>query len=175
MKRNFGFINEKLDMKILILFVLRRVPKAVSFEEMAELFMDNDGISYFDCADCASDLVKTGHLQVKSGKYFITEKGSRNSEITENSLPFSVRQEAEKRALKMRGQQIRNEMIKTTHITNPDGSYKVALSLSDDFGEIISMELLSINETQAADMEKNFREKAEIIYSGLIEKILRGS
>ena len=43
-----GFIHEKFDIKILILFVLRRLPAPVSFEELSELVLIDDGFDYFD-------------------------------------------------------------------------------------------------------------------------------
>ena len=44
----FGFIHDKLDIKILILFVLRRLPDYVQGDTLAELVLCDDGISYFD-------------------------------------------------------------------------------------------------------------------------------
>ena len=57
-----GFIHEKLDIKILILFVLRRLPGTVEPETLQELCQCDDGISYFDYSDCLNELVETGHI-----------------------------------------------------------------------------------------------------------------
>jgi hypothetical protein len=72
----FGFIHEKLDIKIWILFILRRLPLAVSAETLAELTLLDSGIGYFDYAD-ASELVETGHAEETENGYLITEKGKR--------------------------------------------------------------------------------------------------
>ncbi|MCL2392257.1 MAG: DUF4364 family protein [Oscillospiraceae bacterium] len=169
---DFGFIRNKLEIKILILFILRRLPEPISFEALTELTMCDENISYFEFADCVSDLVKNGNLIVVDDKYTLTQKGARNSEITEINLPYSIREKAEKKSSALRSAQSRNAMIKTAHDSLPDSGCKVKLSLSDGMGEIVSMELLAANEKQAISLENGFRKNAEKIYNKLIEMIL---
>ena len=172
MEKNYGFIHEKLEIKILILFILNRLPEPVLLDELTGLAMCDGGISYFDFTECVAELVKTEHLQLKDNKYSITEKGMRNGEITENSLPFTVRKHVESTTFAHRSKQNRNNMIKTFHTTNPDGNCTVTLSLSDGIGEVVSIELFTASAQQALDLEKGFRKNAESIYNALIEMIL---
>ena len=169
MRGNFGFIHEKLDIKILVLFILRRLPEPVEFDVLTELVMCDGGISYFDFAECVSELVKTEHIKCADNKYSLTAKGIRNSEITEISLPFTVRMEAEKATYNLRIAYSRNAMIKTSHSLNQDGSASVVLSLSDGVGDIVILELFAVNERQALAMESGFRKNAEGIYNALIK------
>ena len=172
MKRGYGFIHEIIEIKILILFILQRLPEPVSIEDLTELTMCDDGIGYFDFMDCVVDLVKTEHLQYKDDKYHLTEKGARNGGITESSLPFSVRVDVENSISEYRGRQCRNEMIKASHRKNQDGSCTVTLSLKDGLGEIISMDMFAVSERQALELEKGFRKNAESIYNAIIGMIL---
>ena len=172
MIRRYGFIHEKLEIKILILFVLNRLPEPVSLEELAELAICDDGISYFEFADCVSDLIRTEHIKSIDNLYSVTEKGLRNGSVTENSLPYSIRVAVENSTSAHRGKQARNAMIKAQHISNDDDSSKVMLSLSDGLGEILAMELYAVNENQAIDYENGFRKNAESIYNKLIEMLL---
>jgi len=172
MERRYGFIHERLDIKILILFILRRMPEPISFDALTELTMCDGAISYFDFAECVGELVKSGHILIKDEKYYLTSKGVRNSEMTEQSLPYSVRIDAENATFEYRSRQTRNSLIKTSHEINQDGSYKVALALSDGVGEIISMDLLAMSEQQAKTLERGFRKNAEAIYNKLIGMIL---
>ena len=60
----FGFIHEKLDIKILILFLLRRLPGEVEPTVLGDLCTQCDsGIGYFDYSDCLAELVETGHVR----------------------------------------------------------------------------------------------------------------
>ena len=91
-----GFIRDKLEIKFLILYIASRVSEPMPLAELQELTMCDDGIDYFDFAECLNDLVNTEHLRLADERYCITPKGLRNSEICESSLPYSVRIRADK-------------------------------------------------------------------------------
>jgi len=173
MTENFGFIHERIEIKVLILFIMRRLPEPVTIEVLTELTMCDEGISYFDITECISMLVKTKHMQLKDKRYSLTVKGERNGEILEKNLPYSVRIKAEDAAAFLRSAQNRSSMIKTQRSANSDSGYKVALSLSDGVGDIISMELFAANEKQADALEKGFRKNAEKIYHAIVEMIVK--
>ena len=59
-----GFIQDKLEIKFLILYVAARLIEPVPFEAMQELTMCDDGIDYFAFSECLADLVKTEHLRL---------------------------------------------------------------------------------------------------------------
>ena len=168
----FGFIHEKIEIKILILFIMRRLPEPVGIDVLTELAICDDGISYFDLTECIAQLVETGHIQLEDGMYSLTDKGRRNGEITENSLPLSVRISANKAASKKRAQMLRNGMISAFHSAEADGGYKVSLKMSDGIGEVISVELLASSEKYAFAMESGFRKNAEQVYNKIVEMLL---
>ena len=91
-----GFIHEKLDIKILILYILNHLPAAVDAQTLSDLVFCDNGIGYFDYSDCLAELVDTAHITEEGGKYRITEKGSRNVNEVASSLPYSVRMKADR-------------------------------------------------------------------------------
>ena len=92
-----GFIQDKLEIKFLILYVAARLIEPGPFEAMQELTMCDDGIDFFDFSECLSNLVESQHLTLSDdGLYAITEKGLHNGAICESSLPYSVRLRADK-------------------------------------------------------------------------------
>jgi len=169
MINKYGFIHEAGEIMVLILFVIRRLPQAVTLSELTELAMCDDGISYFDVTDCINKLVNTGHLKHEDEKFSLTLKGERNGEILEKELPCSVKEKAEAAASLVRAAQVRNSMIKTNHEILEDGACSVILSLSDGISEIISINLIAANEKQAGDIKRGFRKNAEKIYKTIIE------
>ncbi|MCL2221472.1 MAG: DUF4364 family protein [Oscillospiraceae bacterium] len=169
---NIGFIHEKIEIKMLILFVMRRLPEPVALEVLTELAMCDEGISYFDVTDCILKLVETKHLHLSDGMYALTAKGERNGEILEENLPYSVKSKAEDLTAKVRAAMGRNAMIKTNRTEKDSNGYSVALSLSDGVGEILSMEIFAINEKQADKLEKGFRKNAEEIYHSVMKLII---
>ena len=77
-----GFIQDKLEIKFLILYLAARVIEPVPFDTLLDLTLCDDAVDYFDFSECLADLVKTEHLTLdeESGLYAITEKGRQKSE-----------------------------------------------------------------------------------------------
>ena len=151
-----GFIHEKLDIKILILYILNHLPAAVDAQTLSDLVFCDNGIGYFDYSDCLAELVDTAHITEEGGKYRITEKGSRNVREVASSLPYSVRMKADRVA---------------QHTNTPEGGCNVHLSLSDGIGRIVSMQLLAADEAQARTMEHYFKAHAEDVYQTLVRML----
>jgi len=168
MQENFGFIHERIEIKVLILFIMRCLSEPVSLDVLVGLTLCDDGIGYFDVTECISMLVETKHLTLENGKYALTPKGKRNGEALEKNLPYTVRSKAESAAALTRANINRDAMIKTQSSIAEDGGYMVDLSLSDGIGDIIAMKLLTANEEQATALEKGFRKNAEKIYHAII-------
>lgn len=172
MENRFGFIREKVDIKILILFIMRRLNEPVDFEQLSDLTMCDDGINYFDFSECVDELVSSDHLYYNGEEYIITDKGRKNGEITESGIPYSVRLKAEKNVSRTNAVKARDAMISTSRELKRGGGFDVNLSLSDGVSEIFSVKLLAINEKQAESMENGFRKNAESVYNALMNKLI---
>lgn len=163
-----GFIHGELDIKILILFILRRLPGTVDPETLLELCQCDGGIGYFDYSDCLSELVETGHIKESEEGYAITEKGARNADAVESSLSYSVRAKALKLIAPIEERMRRAAMITARHRVDENGC-TVELAMSDGKGELIHLQLLCAGEEQAKAMEKRFRKDAEGYYQRIVE------
>ena len=167
---NFGFIHGELDTKILILYVLRRLPRPVDAQTLSDLCSFDNGVSWFDYSECLADLVDTGHVERLSGeRYLITDKGRTNGEAAETSIPYSVRMKADRLLEPGAARMRRDAMIDAGHEPSPGGGETVRLKLSDGKGEVMSLSLLSPDEAAAEAMERAFRADAEGIYQKIIE------
>lgn len=163
-----GRLSEKLDIKILILFVLRRLPGTVDPETLLDLCQYDSGIDYFDYSDCLSELEESGNVARTPKGYSITEKGARNADEVESSLPYSLRSKTLKRVLPVQERLRRLSMIVAQHKTTRGGCF-VELAMSDGKGEIIRLRLLCADDEQAELIENNFREKAESYYHQIVQ------
>ena len=163
-----GFIHDKLDIKILILFVLRRLPAPVDADTLLQLCQVDGGIGYFDYSDCISELLESEHMAETEDGFQITEKGRRNADAVESSLPYSVRSRALKRIAPVEERMRRMAMITARHTVDEKGCM-VELAVADGKGEMIHLHLLCSGEEQAKKMEKRFRRDAEGYYQRIVE------
>lgn len=170
MEERFGFIHEKLDIKILILYILRRLPAPIDAERLADLVLIDGGIGYFDYKECLAELEDNMQVEMVDGGYVATAKGARNCEIVESDLPYSVRTKAEKVTAPVADEMRRSAMIRANHeiVT---GGVTVYLSVSDGVGDILEMKILAASEEQAERIEKNFKKSAESYYGKFIEAL----
>ena len=165
---DYGLIHEKLDIKILILYALSRLPGPVDMDDLMMLSTSDAGVDYFEYSECLADLIDTGHISVdEDGFYLITEKGRRNSEAVATSLPSSVRMKVERLSEPVADKILRASMIKASHSLE-SGACTVKLSLSDPDGEMLGINLLVADEKHAKIIEKNFRRYAEDYYQEIV-------
>lgn len=165
----FGFIRDKLEIKFLILYIAARVIEPIPFDTIMDLTMCDDGIDYFDFSDCLADLVRTEHLTLSAdGLYAITDKGRRNSGICESSLPYSVRIRTDKNVALCNQKLRRKSQVKASTTRRENGTYTVTLSLSDDMGSVLDMDIMVVKEDMAHALEQRFRSEPEKLYSSLL-------
>ena len=58
-----GFIQDMLDVKVLILFVMAKLSYPVSLQKIYELCYQDDKLSYFDVSVAVPQMVQSGHLE----------------------------------------------------------------------------------------------------------------
>ncbi len=164
--QRLGFIHDMMDVKVLILYVAARSSYPMTSQEIYELCYQDDCLSYFDVCTAIPEMVQSGHLQqVGEGKYEITEKGRQDGELTADSIAFTVKQKAENAVARFNRQIRRQSFVKTQVIPRESGDFSVVMSLDDEMGNLMTLELLAPNQRQAVRLGKLFEQKAEYVYN----------
>ena len=171
--QRLGFIHDMLDVKVLILFVMARVNYPVDTQQIYELCYQDDCLSYFDVCTALPEMVTSGHLkQVENECYEITEKGREDGATTENSIAYTVRQRAENAVARFNRQIRRSSFVKTQILPRENGDFSVSMSLDDEVGNLMTLELLAPNQRQAIRLSKLFEKKAEAVYNLTMAELL---
>ena len=168
-----GFIPDMLDVKILILYVMDRVMYPVDAQKIYELCYQDDCLSYFDVVQAIPQMVASGHLlQQEDGSYAITEEGKQTLAVTADSIAFPVRQRAENAVERFNRQILRNNYVRTEILPRPAGDFSVVMGLDDEFGNLMTLELVAPTRAQARKLEQAFSQKAEQLYQSIMNELL---
>ena len=168
-----GFINDMLDVKILILYVMDRVIYPVDTQKLYELCLQDDKLSYFDVMQAVPQRVDTGRLEPCEGGDRITEKGKETAQITKDSLAFPVMQRANRAIERFNREVRRDSFIRTEILEQPGGDVLSVMHLDDEIGNLITIEYNCPSTRQAAFLTEAFRSKADIIYQTVTELLTK--
>ncbi len=171
--QRLGFIHDMLDVKVLILFVMARVSYPVNIQQIYELCYQDDCLSYFDVCTAVPEMVKSGHLkELEDDCYGITDKGKADGSLTEDSIAYTVKCKAENAVSRFNRQIRRSSFVKTQIIPRDSGDFSVIMALDDEFGNLMTLELLAPNQRQAVRLGKLFEKKAEAVYNLTMAELL---
>lgn len=171
--QRLGFIHDMMDVKVLILFVTARSNYPLTGQEIYELCYQDDCLSYFDVCTAIPEMVKSGHLQeTPEGKIEITSKGREAGELVEDSIAFTVKQKAENAVQRYNRQLRRSSLVKTQVVTRETGECSVLMSLKDEVGPLMTLELHTPDTRNATRLARLFESKAENVYSLIMMELL---
>lgn len=173
---NRGFIQGKMEIKFLILYITDRLIQPAPYDVILDLAMCDSGVGYFDFSECLADLVGTEHLSLsESGLYAITDKGRRNSQICESSLPYSVRLRCDRNVADCNRRMRRKSQVRSDYRRREDGVYSVRLALDDDMGSVLDLGLTVPREDMARALADRFQKAPERLYSRIMDVLLDDS
>ena len=173
--QRLGFIHDMMDVKVLILYVTARSDFALTTQEIYELCYQDDCLIYFDVCTAIPEMVRSGHLEeVEGEKYQITDKGRHDGQVTADSIAYSVKQRAENAVARYNRQLRRSSFVNTQIVQRDTGDFSVVMSLSDQMGTLMTLELSAPDQRQALRLSKLFEKKAEEVYNLTMTELLDG-
>lgn len=170
--QRLGFIHDMMDVKVLILYVSARADYPMTCQEIYEVCYQDECLSYFDVCTALPEMVASGHLSEKDGQYEITEKGRQDGALTEDSIAYTVKQRAENAIVRFNLQLRRSSFVKTRILPREDDTYTVMMTLDDETGNLMNLELMAPNRRQALRLSKFFEQKAEKVYNLVMAELL---
>ena len=166
-----GFINDMLDVKVLILFVADHLLHPVSLQTLYELCMQDDKLSYFNVVEAVPEMVEAGQLSETEEGFSITEKGRSLASITKDTLAFPVAQRAARAVERFNRGLRRDSFIRTEVLEQPNGEAVAVMSLDDEMGNLITLEYACPSPRLAALLTKAFPDRAEKLYRLITETL----
>ena len=170
---NIGFIKSELDMKLLVLYIMSHAAEPITFFQLLEIAMCDAGVDYFSLTQAVTHMVETGQLECRDDRYSITEKGRRNSEICESSLPYSVRMHCDDSMVQLNKLLRQEAQIQSSVSRNPDDTYTLHLCLNDVNTPLLKLDLLVPSTQKAETMSKTFKADPAGLYLHLTHLLMK--
>lgn len=167
-----GYIQNDLDLKLLVLYIMNHAAAPITFNQLLELSLCDAGVDYFSLTQAVNHLVETEHLCAQGERYAITEKGRHNSQICEETLPFSVRRRCDENLITVNDFLRREAQIRGELIPREDGTFTAKLALDDDAGNLFSLDLLVPSREQGEQLVSRFKAGPEAFYNTIIKTLL---
>ncbi len=168
-----GFIHDKLDTKLLVLYIMDRVAAPIDFSTLTDLSMCDSGVDYFQFAESVSELTDSGHLDQRGEFYAITDQGRRVCAAGESSLSPVIRQRCDRRLAPLNQALKRKSQVRAQVREQPQG-FDVCLSMDDDQGSLFSLTLLAPTREDAQHIADSFLDHPDRVYNGLLGALLTG-
>lgn len=168
-----GFIHDKLDIKLLVLYIMDRAAAPIDFATLTDLALCDEGVDYFQYAEAVSELTASGHLDQQGELYSITGKGRRACAAGESSLSPVIRQRCGRR-LEPLNQALKRKSQVRAHVEESPQGFTVRLSMDDDQGSLLSLSLLAPTREDAQHIADGFLAHPDRVYNGLLGVLLAG-
>ena len=160
-----GYLHSKVDVKVLILFILARIDTPLSGQEIFEVAYQDDSLNYFTLAESLPELVESGHLATdERGRYTITDKGRKQGAEGEDSLAVPVVQKVSVSIAEKQIQLRREGFIPAEISQNENGYWVAILNYRDDGMPMMRLEMMAPNEELAGTMAANMKKRANLLY-----------
>ena len=164
-----GFIQNELDLKLLVLYIMDRVASPITFLQLFELALCDAGVDYFSLTQAVNHMVATGQLSLEEDHYVITEKGRRNSQICQSSLPRSIQLHCDENLVKVNEALRREAQVRSHMIDNGDGTVTLCLTLEDNTSPLFHLALLAPTSDQAQHWAQVFQADPAALYLNIIQ------
>ncbi|MCI8870575.1 MAG: DUF4364 family protein [Lawsonibacter sp.] len=168
-----GFIQDDLDLKLLVLYIMDRVAAPITFLQLLELALCDAGVDYFSLNQAVSHMVETGHLSAEGERYAITEKGRHNSGICQSSLPYSVRRHCDDNLIRVNDALRREEQVRAVLTAQDNGACTLELYLADSSGPLMELRLLVPSREKGEALARRFKAAPEQTYQQIFALLER--
>ena len=163
------------EIKTLICYLLRKVDRPLSSEQIRETLVSQGLANYFDVSESVSDLLRTG---IVTADYIDEQEVLHLTPIGENAsmellrdIPKSVREQALSAVLEALAKE-RNAQETKIDVEPCGSGYNVTFRVADNDEDLMRITLYAADTAQVERMKDNFLKDPVRIYSGILASFI---
>lgn len=167
-----GDLDDRIDIKIFILFLLDELRYPLEEGIIADIVAENGYVGQFDFTECFSELVDRGHISKVEGKngteYLISPLGHMVASELQGSLHNTIRERTRISALRRLSLYKRGAESKCTVTPTEDGRYSVHCEIIEHGNSLLDVTVVVLSMKEANDIRNHFSETPEEVCRGIL-------
>ena len=164
-------LNSVHSVKILLCYILDKLNRPVTEEQLRLISEDSGVINYFYYSDALTELTENGSVISENGKIILGEKGRLGSEYFNHYIPLVFRKKLLRAALSFFIRE-QNEENCTCDITELSQGCRVNFTLSDGERELIDMSFFAPDTAQGELIAEKIRSNPTGAYRNILGFLL---
>ena len=172
-------IGGKKNVKIFVLYLMENINYPLEFSTLNDIVMQTDYVMYLDFAEAFHEMIDMGLiLEVEDNGvtyYLVSDKGRGIAQELRSDILSSILDQSLAAALRYLDFKKRGIEGHCSSEKRPDGRYDVTCTFTEkkpgqgtERVEIFTTTLAVDSENRAERMKKNFMERPDVIYRGVI-------
>ncbi len=166
-----GGLRNRNDIKTLICYLLKKLDKPLTREQLHQVMQDKGLANYFDVSQALDELIYSGNIKTELDEtgecLYITHESKLATSVIETDVPKAVREKAIAAGIEVLTKARRERESKVTISPSGDG-YSVSFSITDGIDTLLSLSVYAADLSHANMIKENFLKDPVRIYSGII-------
>lgn len=163
--------------KILVLYLLNKIKKPISINELLKITTSIKQINYFYLKQFLLDLEKLEYIISYTKNdlivYEITENGIYNLELLEDLLPGIVKLKADTKAKEIFDKTEKELSISAEYFPEGENKYIVKCKITENYSSLLELSIFAGSSTQAKKIAENWKNDYLNIYPQIIELLTK--
>lgn len=169
--------NDKIDVKLIALFIIKNFRMPVPEAYVVDTVMLQPIVNYFDLSDRLGELFEEGFITYYTEDnerfYSLTEKGTEALEFFSQRIPKTVRERL-LRTIKIKIKELKNALsVKAEYEKVSDIEYSISLSIFEGLYQLLGVCVSVSDEKLAKKICADFKKNPQAIYSDIISTLIK--
>lgn len=176
---NFGFLDEVYEIRILLCYLLKHCPRALTHDQLVEIATKNDIVNYFYLEDAISGLVSMEYATYdecddKNSYYHLTEKGDEIAVEFRKYIPRALRDKILAEAAGHFAKINHDKEVKCDIKKLESGGFEVHFILLSENCTLADVKLFAPDASQANYFKNKISDNASEFYLSILNNLLDG-
>lgn len=170
------FFDSEIDIKLIILFILKNFKAPASDAEISDIIVENNFADYFSIASCLVELTETGLIfrrQYDEGaKLVLAPLGEDAAKDFTKSLPFTVRERLLLSIKQAKTARKESDEIVAEYTKVNEMEYRTDCKILEQGFEIFSLSFSVATLEAAQKITRMFKKDPELVYRNILHLLM---